>query len=223
MSFPSDLGTGGLGTGAALTIAGYVGAQCPTGPARPACRARCRTRPAKRDPRPAPHLDQPGARRWPATSAKHPGDAYRPKVPAALVSFGESANFPLLLGAVLVLCGTAALAHLLVVSVSRPAQGERPAEDPRLRPPPGGDGCALAGHDSGDRRNRGRVPLGIAVRPGHMASLRHQPRGGGGPRGARLAYRGARGTAVLFAANAIAMVPALAASRSRPGQLLRTE
>ena len=50
---------------------------------------------------------------------QHTGEAYRPRVPAALVTFGESANFPLLLGAVLVLCGAATLAHLLVVSVSR--------------------------------------------------------------------------------------------------------
>ena len=35
------------------------------------------------------------------------------------MSFGESANFPLLLGAVLVLCGVATLAHLLAVSVRR--------------------------------------------------------------------------------------------------------
>ena len=37
----------------------------------------------------------------------------------ALVSFGESADFPLLLGIVVALCGVATLAHLLVASTYR--------------------------------------------------------------------------------------------------------
>jgi predicted lysophospholipase L1 biosynthesis ABC-type transport system permease subunit len=48
-----------------------------------------------------------------------PGCASRPTVPTALVKFGESANFPLLLGGVVTLCGAATLAHLLAVSVWR--------------------------------------------------------------------------------------------------------
>ena len=35
VSFPSDFGTGGLGTGAALTTVGYTAAQCPPSPAQP--------------------------------------------------------------------------------------------------------------------------------------------------------------------------------------------
>jgi putative ABC transport system permease protein len=35
------------------------------------------------------------------------------------VNFGESANFPLLLGGVVTLCGAATLAHLLAVTVGR--------------------------------------------------------------------------------------------------------
>ena len=45
-----------------------------------------------------------------------PGCASRPTVPTALVNFGESANFPLLVGGVVTLCGAATLAHLLAVS-----------------------------------------------------------------------------------------------------------
>lgn len=40
-------------------------------------------------------------------------------MPTALVSFGESANFPLPVAVVVAVCGLATLAHLLAVSVSR--------------------------------------------------------------------------------------------------------
>jgi ABC-type antimicrobial peptide transport system permease subunit len=40
-------------------------------------------------------------------------------VPTALVSFGESANFPLLIAIVVAVSGIATLAHLLAVSVTR--------------------------------------------------------------------------------------------------------
>jgi ABC-type antimicrobial peptide transport system permease subunit len=50
---------------------------------------------------------------------QYPGNASRPTIPTALVNFGESANFPLLLGAVVTLCAASTLAHLLVVSVLR--------------------------------------------------------------------------------------------------------
>jgi predicted lysophospholipase L1 biosynthesis ABC-type transport system permease subunit len=50
---------------------------------------------------------------------QYSGNATRPTVPTALVNFGESANFPLLLGGVVTLCGLATLAHLLAVSVRR--------------------------------------------------------------------------------------------------------
>jgi hypothetical protein len=118
VSFPSDFGTGGLGTGAALTTAGYTAAQCPPSPTQHKCRSAA-----------AAHLPDavlvhavPG----PAGSAalarhirQYPGNASRPAVPTALVNFGESANFPLLLGTVVTLCGAATLAHLLAVTVSR--------------------------------------------------------------------------------------------------------
>ena len=118
VSFPSDFGTGGLGTGAALTTAGYTAAQCPPSPAQPKCRRAAAARP--------PDLVLIHAAPGPAGSAalarhirQYPGDASRPTVPTALVNFGESANFPLLLGGVVALCGAATLAHLLAVSVWR--------------------------------------------------------------------------------------------------------
>ena len=51
--------------------------------------------------------------------ARNQDNASKPTVPAALVNFGASAAFPLLLGGVVAVCGLAALAHLLVVSVTR--------------------------------------------------------------------------------------------------------
>jgi FtsX-like permease family len=118
VSFPSDFGTGGLGTGAALTSAGYTAAQCPPSPAQSRCRRAAAAHP--------PELVLVHAVPGPAGSAalaghirQYPGDASRPIVPTALVNFGESANFPLLLGGVVMLCGAATLAHLLAVSVWR--------------------------------------------------------------------------------------------------------
>ncbi|HZC64416.1 MAG TPA: FtsX-like permease family protein [Streptosporangiaceae bacterium] len=118
VSFPSDFGTGGLGTGAALTTAGYTAAQCPPSPAQPKCRRAAAAHP--------PDLVLVHAVPGTAGSAalarhirQYPGEASRPTVPTALVNFGESANFPLLLGGVVTLCGAATLAHLLAVSVWR--------------------------------------------------------------------------------------------------------
>ena len=85
----------------------------------------CRGLPPHRGTRPGQRDPAPGRRRAGRAAAlarhihRHPYDAYRTAVPTALVSFGESANFPLLLGAIIVLCGAATLAHLLAVSVRR--------------------------------------------------------------------------------------------------------
>jgi hypothetical protein len=118
LAFPGDLGTGGLGAGAALTTAGHIAAQCPPSPAQPTCRQRALARAAeavlvRAIPGPA------GAAALARHIQRHLSDVYMPTVPTALVNFGESANFPLLLGIIVALCGAATLAHLLVVSVAR--------------------------------------------------------------------------------------------------------
>ena len=117
VAFPADFSTGGLGTGAALTTAGYLRAACPSGPDQQAC------------PRSVQQSEQSillvrataghGAATLTRLARQYPGQVYRPQVPQALVNFGESANFPLMLGVILVLCGTAALAYQLVASVAR--------------------------------------------------------------------------------------------------------
>ena len=221
VSFPSDFGTGGLGTGAALTTAGYFAAQCPPSPAQPKCRHAAMARP--------PEVVLVHAAPGPAGNAalarhirQYPGNASRPTVPTALVNFGESANFPLLLGGVVTLCGAATLAHLLAVSVWRRRR------DSGLLKALGfvrrqvaavvfwqAATVAVAGIVVG-------VPLGLVagrvvwrvfaldagvvavpVLPGWLIVT--------------------LATGVLVAALAIAIVPAAAAARSRAGQVLRTE
>jgi ABC-type lipoprotein release transport system permease subunit len=117
-SFPSSLALGGLGTGAALTQAGFVNALCPSGPSQASC--------LKDYGRFAQYAVAvrmaPGAKG--RADIKHylrayPGVATIPSTPIPLINFGEAVNFPLILGAVLALLGAATLLNLLVVSVAR--------------------------------------------------------------------------------------------------------
>jgi hypothetical protein len=117
-SFPGDLGLGGLGTGAAFTLAGYLHALCPPGPTQTSCLR-------------AFHANEqfavvvstaPGAVGQADIAhylRAYSGIAQRPDTPISLVNFGEAVNFPLILGFVLALFGVATLLHLLVVSVAR--------------------------------------------------------------------------------------------------------
>ena len=115
-SFPSDAGGGGLGTGSAFTMAGYVKAVCPPGRDASACRQSFTASQsfvvlarAKSGPK-----GQADIARYVAQ-----GSATRPTIPTSLVNFGEAVNFPLILGCVLATFGVATLLHLLVVSVVR--------------------------------------------------------------------------------------------------------
>jgi FtsX-like permease family len=121
LPFPADFGTGGIGDGAALTTAAYYAAQCPPS-ADPSGHRKCQREAAARPadavlvhavPGPA------GATALDSHMRRHQDNAATPTVPIALLSFGESADFPLLLAIVVALCGVASLGHLLVVSVSR--------------------------------------------------------------------------------------------------------
>jgi ABC-type antimicrobial peptide transport system permease subunit len=51
--------------------------------------------------------------------SRHQDNYTIPTVPNDLVSFGQAANFPLLLGIIVALCGAATLLHLLIVSLAR--------------------------------------------------------------------------------------------------------
>jgi FtsX-like permease family len=114
-SFPSDFGLGGLGTGAALTFAGYLHALCPPGPEQTSCLSAYR---ANEQVVVAVKTAPGAAGRADIARYVHAG-AHLPDTPVSLVNFGEAVNFPLILGFVLALFGAATLLHLLVVSVAR--------------------------------------------------------------------------------------------------------
>lgn len=122
--FPADFDLGTLNTGAALTTAGYQAAQCPSS-LRAADLQRCRTEAAGQPAEEILVHAVPGPAGLAALdrhSRQFPGSMSRTSVPTELVNFGEAANFPLLVGIVVALCGTATLAHLVVVSVARRRQ-----------------------------------------------------------------------------------------------------
>jgi len=119
ISFPVLGGIVSLGTGAALTIAGYEDILCPQTRNKATCQRAA--------------LEQTsgggllvrvvsGSRGQAAIS--HYLDRYQsitalPIAPSSLVNFGEAVNFPLIFGAMMALFGAATLVHLLVVSVAR--------------------------------------------------------------------------------------------------------
>jgi hypothetical protein len=220
LPLPTDLGTGGIGTGAAMTIAGYSSLICPPSPKQ----AQCHTAVAhsaevilvRAAPGPA------GAAALARHAARHQGNVTPPTVPAALVNFGESAAFPLLLGGVVAVCGLAALAHLLVVSVAR-----RRTESGLLR--------ALGMV----RRQLAAIVFWQATTVAVVAIAAGIPLGIAAGRAIWRAFAISLGVVpvpvvqawlivalaagALIAAIALAAVPAMSAARSRPGQLLRTE
>jgi len=119
ISFPSLGGVVSLGTGAALTIAGYEQAVCPLSPSRKAC-----LRELLSGPNDGGLLVSvvPGRRGQAAVNrylTSYQSITALPITPTSLVNFGEAVNFPLIFGGVLAVSGAATLVHLLVVSVSR--------------------------------------------------------------------------------------------------------
>ena len=143
-------------------------------------------------------------------------------VPAALVSFGESANFPLLLGGIVTLCGLATLAHLLVVSVAR-----RRAENGLLQ--------ALGMV----RRQLASIVFWQASTVAIIAIALGVPIGIAAGQAIWRLFAVSLGVVpvpvvhawpiaviaagVLVTANVLAAIPAVSAARSRPGRVLRAE
>lgn len=116
VSFPSDAGGGGLGTGSAFTLAGYQNAVCPPGRQQ----GRCQQAFASSQNFVVMASVNSGPKGQAAIANYVAKDsATRPTIPTSLVNFGEAVNFPLILGCVLAVFGVATLLHLLVVSVVR--------------------------------------------------------------------------------------------------------
>ena len=149
-------------------------------------------------------------------------DVALPVKPTELVNFGESVNFPLLFGAMLSLFGAATLVHLLLVTVTR-----RRRETGLLkvigfvRRQIAAAVCwqattvAVVGLVIG-------VPLGVVA--GRLVWRVFATTFGVVPVAVVQPWQLAVLTlAVLAAANVLAVVPALLAARSSPGELLRAE
>ena len=221
VSFPPSFGTGGLGTGAAMTTAGLARAQCPVGSGLAACLAKA----AKGTIYHVLVTAAPGPA-GDAALAKYT-HAYREFVgeqerPLDLVNFGESVNFPLLFGGLLALFGAATMLHLLLVSVAR-----RRTEAGLLKVLGfvrrqvaavvswQATAVALVGIVAG-------VPLGIAA--GRVAWRIFATNFGVVPFSVvDAAALAALAACVLVVANGLAVLPAIVAARSRPADLLRAE
>ena len=103
---------------AVTTLDGLLGPECPPGPARLSCQLEAvyqtggaflvRVTP-----------DAAGRASLGRLARAYPAAVNYPVPPTDLVNFGESVNFPLILGLVLIVFGVATLLHVLVVSVTR--------------------------------------------------------------------------------------------------------
>jgi ABC-type lipoprotein release transport system permease subunit len=116
--FPPDFGAGGLGSGAIFTLGGFLDTQCPPGPSQTACGREAYAggggsyllRFAR-----GPH----GRAAATSVAKEYAPSISYPVTPANLVNFGEAVNFPLIFGLVLGVFGITTLVHVLVVSVAR--------------------------------------------------------------------------------------------------------
>lgn len=118
ISFPIVGDVGGLGSGALFTLGGYEDAVCPVGPTR----ARCLEGVLMNSNAGYLTSVKPGPQQQ--ATINHLLDEYQSGVtlaviPTSLVNFGEAVNFPLIFGIALAVFGAATLAHFLVMSVSR--------------------------------------------------------------------------------------------------------
>ncbi len=220
-TLPPSFGAGGLGTGAAVTLAGLARAQCPAGGGQADCAAKGLQGAfyallVRSAPGPA------GAAALAMYRSKYPQFLAAQDEPVELVNFGQSVNFPLLLGGLLALFGAATMVHLLLVSVAR-----RRTEAGLLKvlgflrrqvaAVVGWQATAVAvvGIVAG-------VPLGIAI--GKVAWRVFATNFGVVPVSVvRPAELAALVAGVLAVANVLAVLPALLAARSRPAELLRAE
>jgi len=119
-TFEPSFSSGGLGTGAVLTLSGALRAACGSLPS--SCQAKTLARNSENTGwgvivRFAP--GRAGARALAMLSRRLAPDITLNETPQNLVNFGTAVNFPLLLGLVLALLGIGTFVHLMVVSVAR--------------------------------------------------------------------------------------------------------
>jgi hypothetical protein len=219
VSFPQYGGFVSLGTGILMTTAGLVHVACLPGPQL----ALCRQKVAGIGTRGVRVAFVPGARGRAALDhylAAYPSITSQPVAPTSLINFGEAVNFPLIFGVMLAVFGAATLAHLLVVSVSRRRRevgllkvlgfvNRQVVSTVSWQ----ATTLALVGVVVG-------VPLGLVV--GRTVWNTFANNLGVVPVAVVPVLLTAAITAgVLVSANVIAIAPALVATRSKPGDLLR--
>lgn len=223
ISSPGQFGLGGLGGGAAFTLAGYLHVACPAGPKQSMCQSTYQAN----GPEAVLASVVPGPKGQAAVAhfvrLYQGDDAKRPTVPTSLVNFGEAVNFPLILGFMLALFGAATLLHLLVVSVSRRRREIGLLKSLGLvNTQVGAAVCwqattvALVGIVVG-------VPLGVAL--GQVVWKLFAANLGAVPVSTVPAWLiAALAVGVLVVSNLLAVVPALVAARSKTAaQLLHTQ
>lgn len=220
-SFLPSFGTGGLGTGAVMTVSALTRAECPHGAGQSACSRKARQNLAYSV------LARAAPGRAGAAAVARYASKYRPYVavpqkPVELVNFGESVNFPLLFGMALALFGAATMVHLLLVSVPR-----RRAEAGLLKVL-GFVRYQVAAVVSWQATAVATIgiavglPLGIAA--GKILWRIFATNFGVVPLPVVPALPvAAIAVGVLGGANVLAFLPALIAARARPAQLLRSE
>jgi MacB-like periplasmic core domain len=218
-SFAPSFGTGGFGSGAALTVSALLHAQCPDG--GPACLRKAQqgliySVLVHATPGPS------GAAALARYTKQYKAFVADQEQPTELINFGESVSFPLMFGVALSLFGAATLVHLLLVSVHR-----RRTEAGLLKVLGfvrrqvaaviswQATAIIVVGVVAG-------VPLGIAV--GRVAWRLFATNFGVVPvtvvQAVPLVLLAA---AVVAAANLLAVLPALLSGRCRPADLLRAE
>jgi hypothetical protein len=109
---------GGLGTGAIFSLAGFTGHDCRAAGANgKACIVSSVGASGAFLVRAAPGPE--GKAAIAALGRAYPSEVNLPRPPTNLVNFGESVNFPLILGVVVALLGIGTLLHLLLTSLNR--------------------------------------------------------------------------------------------------------
>ena len=222
VSLPVFGGFLSLGTGAIVTNAGLIHALCAPGPLLVECRQMTEAHDVSNGGIRASFVSGPrGRAAFEHYLRTYSSVATEPVTPTSLVNFGEAVNFPLIFGAVLAVFGAATLMHLLVVSVSR-----RRREVGLLKVLGFVNGqvvssvawqastLALVGIVIG-------VPLGLVIGQGVWRAFANNL-GVVPVTVVPVLLIGGLAAGVIAVANLIALGPALASTRSTPGELLRT-
>lgn len=217
---PPDFNSQGLGSGAIFTVGALAGSSCHNGTDPSCLTSLVVAQTGSFLVRAAP--DAQGQAALHALSREYSTQVNFPTPPTDLVSFGEAVNFPLIFGVIVVLFGTATLLHLLLSSLNRRRRevGLLKALGMFRRQVAFSVAwqtttMALIGIVIG-------VPLGIATGKAVWSAFADNLGVGTQPvvTAAEIALL-AVGTLVV--ANALAVIPAVIAARSRASSLLQSE